>query len=142
MKNKGFTLIELLVVVAIIGLLASVVLVQIRLTRAKSRDARRVVDNSTIREALELYHSNHQAYPAYPDGIVIDGTDSLSLDLINDKVISQVPADPINLSSGAPSECIHDFHYYYEGDSASYILSYCLGNNSQAGLRGYYETGP
>jgi type II secretion system protein G len=63
-QNKhGFTLIELLVVIAIIGLLASIVLVSLNSSRIKARDARRNADLRQIRNALELYMQDNNAYP-------------------------------------------------------------------------------
>ena len=62
--KKGFTLIELLVVVAIIGVLASVVLASLNSARAKARDARRLGDIRSIKNALELYYNDHGYYPA------------------------------------------------------------------------------
>lgn len=63
--EKAFTLIELLVVIAIIGILATVVLVNLSSTRGRARDARRKSDLSNIRLALEMYYDS-QATPAYP----------------------------------------------------------------------------
>ncbi len=64
-KNSqlGFTLIELLVVVAIIGLLASVVMVSLNSARAKARDAKRISDLRQIQIALELFHTDNGFYP-------------------------------------------------------------------------------
>ncbi len=64
-NEKAFTLIELLVVIAIIGILATVVLVNLSSTRERARDARRKSDLSNIRLALEMYY-DAQSIPAYP----------------------------------------------------------------------------
>lgn len=48
MKSRGFTIIEILVVVAVIGLLASVILVTLSGTRGKARDARRKAELSQM----------------------------------------------------------------------------------------------
>jgi len=52
--KKGFTLIELLVVIAIIGLLTSIILVQVGPARGKARDSKREQDFSQIYQAMEL----------------------------------------------------------------------------------------
>jgi prepilin-type N-terminal cleavage/methylation domain-containing protein len=58
-KEKGFTLIELLVVVAIIGILASVILVNLSRTRLKGKDASLQSSMSSARVAAELYFSDN-----------------------------------------------------------------------------------
>ncbi len=62
-SQKGFTLIELLVVIAIIGILSSVVLVSLNKARAKSRDAKRMLDIKQIQTALSIYFSDYGSYP-------------------------------------------------------------------------------
>lgn len=62
MKKKGFTLIELLIVIAIIGVLASIVLVSMGGARAKARDAVRQSDARQIGSAMELYYGDGDAY--------------------------------------------------------------------------------
>lgn len=72
LKNKqntsgGFTLIELLVVISIIGLLASIVLVNVNSTQKRARDVLRKADLKQIQSALEIYYSTNGAYPSTAD---------------------------------------------------------------------------
>ena len=64
--KKGFTLIELLIVVAVIGILASVILVGLSGFRQAGRDSRRIQDLARMRNALELYFNRCRFYPGTP----------------------------------------------------------------------------
>jgi prepilin-type N-terminal cleavage/methylation domain-containing protein len=62
MKNKGFTLIELLVVIAIIGLLFSIVLVYLRTTQDRARDAKVISDMIQFRNQAEIKKEKEGSY--------------------------------------------------------------------------------
>lgn len=62
-KLTGFTLIELLVVVAIIGVLAVVVILNLTASQAKSNDARRKSDVLSIKKAVDAFQSEYDRYP-------------------------------------------------------------------------------
>ncbi|OIO20560.1 MAG: hypothetical protein AUJ23_00125, partial [Candidatus Magasanikbacteria bacterium CG1_02_32_51] len=63
MNKKGFTLIELLVVIAIIGVLSTLAVVALGSARQKANDAKRLSDMKQVQTALELYYTDHNAYP-------------------------------------------------------------------------------
>lgn len=63
-QSRGFTLVELLVVIAIISVLATLLLLQLGVARAKARDAKRIADVNQVRSALELYFDDNGSYLA------------------------------------------------------------------------------
>jgi prepilin-type N-terminal cleavage/methylation domain-containing protein len=66
-RQKGFTLVELLVVISIIGVLATLVLLQLGTARARARDTKRIADVNQVRTAVELYYEDNSG--AYPSAI-------------------------------------------------------------------------
>lgn len=62
--KKGFTLLELLVVIAVIGILASVVMVSLSNARNKADMAVVASAMDSIRKEAELYNSNNNRYGA------------------------------------------------------------------------------
>ena len=65
MKNqfKGFTLIELLVVIGIIGLLATIITMNVQSARQKARCGKRRADIVSLQAPLEAHYDVNKAYP-------------------------------------------------------------------------------
>jgi prepilin-type N-terminal cleavage/methylation domain-containing protein len=83
--QKGFTLVELLVVIAIIGVLATLVLLQLGTARARARDTKRITDVNQIRTALEQYFEDNNG--SYPTAI-----DTAHIGIY----LTRVPVDPLD----------------------------------------------
>ena len=133
--KKAFTLIELLVVIAIIGILASVVVVNVGSARVKARTAKRISDLKSIATALDLYYDDNGAYPdsrdngpGQWDGIFSCWGDSSGESNPNGwivgltpKYLSQLPRDPTNKTS-----C--NEQYIYRSNGIDYKL---LAHNAE-----------
>ena len=95
--SSGFTLIELLVVIAIIGILIATGSASYQRATRLSRDSKRKTDLEQIRQALETYRSENNAYP----------TQSGWSSTLESGYISSIPDDPkggdyLYLPSGSP----------------------------------------
>ena len=73
-ESDGFTLVEVLMVIAIIGFLASIVIVQTGTTRKKGEDAAIQSALREVRNAGELYYSDSITY----EGVCDVGNTTLS----------------------------------------------------------------
>ncbi len=123
-KEKGFTLIEILIVVAIIGLLASVVLVGLGSFRSRGRDARRVADLREVQNSLELYYLKNGNY------LTVNNWSDLRSTLINDAIgITIIPNDPLSDSAG------QSYSYGYSSDKQGYVLGATLEDAYSSSLK-------
>ncbi len=126
MGKKGFTLIEMLIVIAIIGILASIVLVGIGPVQRQARDARRVSDLRQVQNALELYFSKNTEYPD------AGSWGELTTDLTTgaNPIVKSLPQDPRSGQS-----------YEYERDASGngYILAAQLEDPNNGVLTGAPE---
>lgn len=143
----GFTILEMLVVLAVIGLIASFVLVQTTGIRAKSRDANREESVKQFQNGLDLYHVTHLRYPICAKGVINGTTDCLSAALIADGAFTAVPIDPLGGASGNPVDCANPpavsgvYIFCYESiDGASYILWHNLETDSIQGKNQGWQT--
>jgi prepilin-type N-terminal cleavage/methylation domain-containing protein len=141
--QKAFTLIELLIVIAIIAIVATLSVLALNSARVKARDAKRVADIKQIRSALELYNSDHDAYPPTANFIIgqaLTGVDSKTGEVKT--YINSIPSSP----KPADGDCDNQNNdYSYVLSSAnSYVLNYCLGGKAgeiQEGLNTASQAG-
>lgn len=113
--KKGFTLIELLMTIAIIGVLSSVLMVNLQGFRERTRDTIRKKDLRTIQTALELYRSNNSNYPA---SLPACGT-AFTGGSVN--YLQKMPCDPLT-----------NARYTYTLVGSVYSLIACLENAGDA----------
>lgn len=67
--EHGFTLIELMVVIVILGLLATIVIINVLPNQDRAMVTKAQADIATLEQAVELYRLNNLTYPASADGL-------------------------------------------------------------------------
>ena len=122
MNIKGFTLIELLMVIAILGVLATMVMFSVRNISPHTRDSRRRQDLDQIKNALEIYYTDHEGYPAD-----ITFGSALTAQDVDKTYMQKIPLDP------APTS--YNYVYVAGEDEQSYTLYACIEDlESREGL--------
>lgn len=85
--ERGFTLIELMVVASLIVILSTMGLVQYRHSIVRSKEAVLKEDLFRMRDAIDQYYADKNAYPGTLESLVSDG------------YLRQLPKDPFTDSS-------------------------------------------
>ena len=87
MRNDedGFTLVELMVVLVIIGLLATVVIINVLPSQDRAMVQKAKADIALLDQGLEMYKLQNLAYPAPTEGLQA---------LVARGVIKKLPTDP------------------------------------------------
>lgn len=136
-NQKGFTLVELLVVIAIIGILATLLLLQLGVARQRARDAKRIADVSQVRTASELYFDDSGTYPQVATYAGLSA-------LLVPKYMTQLPLDPLNVGDyqyGYAYNGLTRYHVWAELEQSAGALRSDADINSSVGWTGQGRDG-
>lgn len=84
-REEGFTLVELMVVIVIIGLLATVVVINVMPAQDTARIRKAEADIATLEQGIEMYRLNKMSYPSSAQGLQ---------SLVSEGFIKRLPDDP------------------------------------------------
>lgn len=68
-KRNGFTLVELMVVIFILGLLTTIVVINVLPSQDRAMVEKARADIATLGQALEMYRLDNLSYPTSSDGL-------------------------------------------------------------------------
>ena len=123
--EDGFSLVELLVVIVIIGLLATVVMINVLPSQNKAMQSKAKADIATLSQAVEMYRLNTLRYPDASEGLnaLLGGTSTAPGG--TGGYIRKLPKDPWG----------NDYRYRQPGQHGAFDV-YSLGSDGQEGGEG------
>jgi general secretion pathway protein G len=129
-RPNGFSLVELMVVIFIIGLLATVVLINVLPSQDKAMRVKAQGDIATLGQAMEMYRLDNMTYPGAGEGLTALRTPPANLELPQNYraggYIKDLPNDPW----GRP------YQYVTPGRSGQAFDIFSLGADGKPGGEG------
>ncbi len=135
--DAGFSLIELMVVIVIMGLLTTIVVVNVLPSQDRAMVEKARADVRLIEQAVEMYRLDTRRYPSLEEGIEILAQAPRGNGLRTESYIKSLPTDPW----GNP------YQYLYPGEKGAFdVFSYGAdGRTGGEGLNadiGNWGSGP
>lgn len=128
-SEQGFTLLELMVVIVIIGLLATVVMLNVLPSQDRAMQEKATADVRLLEQAVEMYRMDLMSYPSVEQGLeaLVSAPAGLSRPerYRQDGYIRRLPEDPW----GNP------YQYAYPGERSAFDI-YSLGADGRPGGEG------
>lgn len=84
-EEQGFTLVELMVVIVIIGLLATIVVINVMPAADRAAVTKARADIATLEQGIEMYRLDNRRYPTSDEGLQA---------LVAGEYIRRLPDDP------------------------------------------------
>ncbi len=136
-SRPGFSLLEGLIVLAMIGLLAAFAAVSLNSARARTRDAQRLANMSTVRAALQLYWLEKATYPA-SEGVNLGQAATKSEVLTSNGFQAKAEAaGNIFLPQVPTGPKVNEF-YAYKGGPNGYAIRFQTESDTEFGKANIY----
>ena len=84
-NEDGFTLVELMVVIVILGLLATIVVINVMPAADRAAATKARADIATLEQGIEMYRLDHLRYPTADEGLQA---------LVSGNYVRRLPEDP------------------------------------------------
>ncbi|MCY7397217.1 MAG: type II secretion system major pseudopilin GspG [Sphingomonas bacterium] len=93
-EEQGFTLVELMVVIVIIGLLATVVLINVLPSQDRAMTTKARADIATLEQAMEMYRLDNFTYPSDLNALVAPAPGADASRFRSGGYVKRLPDDP------------------------------------------------